>query len=181
MLQTFNIFVVGVVEMCGDYGNIAVVEGVDVGAGLAVVADKLAGEPPVRPADGVGAFLVAVGPESLRLTAHTHAFYLFVRQVGDVNVERSTFGQTVFQHIGHNLAHYRHACREIGVDVVVEQRETVNFKNVPTDVEELASNVVSSVKYYNLQGIPSCRPYQGMNIVVTRYANGKTRTEKKVM
>ena len=65
--------------------------------------------------------------------------------------------------------------------VVVEQRETVNYKNVPTDVEELAGKVVSSVTYYNLQGTPSQRPYQGLNIVVTRYANGKTRTEKKMM
>ena len=64
---------------------------------------------------------------------------------------------------------------------MVEQRETVNFKNVPTDVVELASNEVSSVTYYNLQGSPSYRPYEGMNIVVTRYANGKTRTEKKMM
>ena len=65
--------------------------------------------------------------------------------------------------------------------VVVEQRETVNFKDVPTDVEELASNVVSSVTYYNLMGTPSYQPFQGLNIVVTRYANGKTRTEKKMM
>ena len=64
---------------------------------------------------------------------------------------------------------------------VVEQRETVNFKNVPTDVEELAGKVVSSVTYYNLQGTPSQRPYQGLNIVVTRYANGMTTTEKKMM
>jgi hypothetical protein len=65
--------------------------------------------------------------------------------------------------------------------VVVEQRTTVNFKNVPTDVDELSSKVVSDVIYYNLQGTPSYRPYQGLNIVVTRYANGKTKTEKKIM
>ena len=65
--------------------------------------------------------------------------------------------------------------------VVVEQRTTVNYKNVPTDVDELSSKVVSDVIYYNLQGTPSSRPYQGLNIVVTRYANGKTKTEKKMM
>lgn len=64
---------------------------------------------------------------------------------------------------------------------VVEQRETVNFKNVPTEVDELASNVVADVTYYNLQGVPSSRPYQGMNIVVTHYANGKTVTKKIMM
>ena len=62
--------------------------------------------------------------------------------------------------------------------VVVEQKATVNFKGVPTYVKELNQDQVVSVTYFNLQGIPSNRPYQGMNIVVTRYANGKTVTEK---
>ena len=65
--------------------------------------------------------------------------------------------------------------------VVVEQRVTVNFKNVPTDVAELSAYTVADVTYYNLQGVPSSRPYQGLNIVVTRYANGKTVTEKKML
>ena len=64
--------------------------------------------------------------------------------------------------------------------VVVEQKATVNFKDVPTSVEELYQNQVESTVYFNLQGIPSNRPYQGLNIVVTRYANGKTVTEKIV-
>ena len=65
--------------------------------------------------------------------------------------------------------------------VVVERRVDVDFTNVPTDVDELANTQTLSVTYFNLQGIPSLRPYQGLNIVVTRYADGRITTEKKVM
>ena len=37
---------------------------------------------------------------------------------------------------------------------------------------------VVSVTYYNLQGVQSSRPFNGINIVVTRYSNGTTSTTK---
>jgi len=65
--------------------------------------------------------------------------------------------------------------------VIVEQRVMVNFSSVPTYIEEVAAGQVTSVTYYNLQGIPSSRPYKGLNIVVTHYARGRTTTEKVMM
>ena len=39
----------------------------------------------------------------------------------------------------------------------------------------------ATVTYYNLTGVPSATPYDGINIVVTRYGNGKTVSEKKIL
>lgn len=52
--------------------------------------------------------------------------------------------------------------------------------NVVTGVEEL--NVlmkdVESVRYYNIMGMESEKPFEGINIVVTRYTDGSTSTAK---
>jgi|GEM_PF-2437281 len=50
-----------------------------------------------------------------------------------------------------------------------------------TAVYELSydSNVVSTT-YYNMQGMQSSTPFEGVNIVVTRYSDGTTRTVKVV-
>ena len=78
--------------------------------------------------------------------------------------------------------HNRRIAEHGGKDyVVVEQRATVNFKNVPTYLEEMYGTMINNVTYYNLQGISSDKPFKGMNIVVTRYSNGKVTTEKKMM
>lgn len=39
---------------------------------------------------------------------------------------------------------------------------------------------VVSTLYYNVAGMPSLRPYDGLNIVVTRYSDGSTKTAKIV-
>lgn len=76
----------------------------------------------------------------------------------------------------------RRATEHGGKDyVIVEQRVKVNFSSVPTFVQELSADKVTSVTYYNLQGIASDNPYHGLNIVVTHYAGGRTTTEKKMM
>lgn len=53
-------------------------------------------------------------------------------------------------------------------------------ENVVTGVEEL--NVlmkdVESVRYYNIMGMESEKPFEGINIVVTRYTDGSTSTAK---
>lgn len=48
-----------------------------------------------------------------------------------------------------------------------------------TSVAELASSrVVESVRYYNIMGMESEQPFEGINIVVTRYSDGSSSTAK---
>ena len=51
--------------------------------------------------------------------------------------------------------------------------------DIPTAINgvEVMSNVVSK-KYYNSAGVESDKPFQGVNIVVTRYSDGSTTTTK---
>lgn len=54
-----------------------------------------------------------------------------------------------------------------------------------TSVEEVISNVnasrtVTGVRYYNLMGVESDKPFDGINIVVTTYSDG-SRTSRKVL
>ncbi len=44
--------------------------------------------------------------------------------------------------------------------------------------EIIANGEVESVTYYNIQGMESDKPFDGINIVVTRYSNGATTTTK---
>jgi len=61
---------------------------------------------------------------------------------------------------------------------VWETFETVTLTN-PTAVEELNVNRVETGKaYYNLQGMQSSEPFDGLNIVVTSYSDGTTSTSK---
>ena len=48
-----------------------------------------------------------------------------------------------------------------------------------TAVHEIVVNgKVESQIYYNVQGMQSDKPFDGINIVVTRYSNGATTTTK---
>ena len=49
-----------------------------------------------------------------------------------------------------------------------------------TGVEDLNVNEISNVKYVNLAGQVSDRPFDGMNIVVTRYSDGTTIVQKAI-
>ena len=49
---------------------------------------------------------------------------------------------------------------------------------VPTGIELLNARQVVGTKYYNVAGIESDTPFQGVNIVVTRYDDGSTTTTK---
>ncbi len=52
---------------------------------------------------------------------------------------------------------------------------------MPTSIECFqVDDEVQQVVYYNLQGIASTRPYSGVNVVVTRYKDGRTVTAKRV-
>lgn len=55
----------------------------------------------------------------------------------------------------------------------------VNFNDEPTAVEEVAAEkAVSNVTYYNVSGMASAEPFDGVNIVVTKYADGTKKVEK---
>ena len=55
----------------------------------------------------------------------------------------------------------------------------VNFNDKPTAVEEVAGEkAVSNVTYYNVSGVASAEPFDGVNIVVTKYADGTKKVEK---
>ena len=62
----------------------------------------------------------------------------------------------------------------------VVEKTIDNWSNIYVDVNELNINNEVSKTYYNALGIPSDKPYDGVNIVVTRYSNGATTTSKLV-
>lgn len=58
---------------------------------------------------------------------------------------------------------------------------SANGKDIVTGINELADIVyVVSTTYVNAQGMQSDKPFDGLNIVVTRYSDGTTRTTKLV-
>ena len=61
---------------------------------------------------------------------------------------------------------------------VVEVR--VPWENIPTSVTELNTSAEVSKTYFNAQGIQSDEPFDGVNIVITRYSDGTTKTTKVV-
>lgn len=55
----------------------------------------------------------------------------------------------------------------------------LNDQSVITAISDvMGSKAVSSVKYYNIMGVESNKPFDGVNIVVTRYSDGTTSTTK---
>ena len=63
--------------------------------------------------------------------------------------------------------------------IVEAVKDYVIDSQIPTDIKVVnAANEVVGVKYYNVAGIESDRPFQGVNIVVTRYSDGPTTTTK---
>ena len=65
---------------------------------------------------------------------------------------------------------------------IAENKITVTYnESVITAVNDvLESAQVVDVTYYNLMGIASDKPFAGVNVVVTRYSNGKSTVEKIV-
>lgn len=76
------------------------------------------------------------------------------------------------------------ASTEDGRDIFIAEAScTVRYTaNVPTSIDEInVEDYKATVTYYNLMGVASATPYDGINIVVTRYNNGKTISEKKIL
>ena len=62
-----------------------------------------------------------------------------------------------------------------GVKIVVKKNNTT-----PTAITDVNGKTVSSVKYVNLAGVESSKPFDGVNVVVTTYTDG-TRSAAKVV
>ena len=65
---------------------------------------------------------------------------------------------------------------------IAEKKVTVTYnESITTAINDvLESANVISVTYYNLQGMESNKPFNGLNVVVTRYDNGKATVQKVV-
>ena len=57
---------------------------------------------------------------------------------------------------------------------------TVDDAGIVTGIDNVSSKAVANVKYYNMAGIESDVPFQGVNIEVTTYTDG-SRTTRKIM
>ena len=65
--------------------------------------------------------------------------------------------------------------------IAEDVREVTFNGSIPTAVETIDTDAnVVSVTYYNAMGIASSRPHSGVNIVVTKYDNGKSSTQKLI-
>lgn len=63
----------------------------------------------------------------------------------------------------------------------VKQTMLTPNTSIPTAITTVNANAqVESVRYYNVAGIESSKPFAGMNIVVTRYNDGSVTTTKLV-
>ena len=60
----------------------------------------------------------------------------------------------------------------------LEQTSHIDDNGVITEVTRVGGREVTAVDYYNLAGQRSERPWQGINIVVTRYSDGTTQASK---
>lgn len=63
---------------------------------------------------------------------------------------------------------------------VVEKQVTIPLKDIDivTGIDNVTGKAVAGVKYYNVAGVESDRPFQGVNIEVTRYTDGSKSTRK---
>ena len=60
-----------------------------------------------------------------------------------------------------------------GVKIVVKQNN-----QTPTAITDIQNRTVTSVKYVNMAGQMSATPFEGVNVKVTTYSDGKTETVK---
>lgn len=63
---------------------------------------------------------------------------------------------------------------------VVEKQEIIPLQNIITGIDNVTGKAVANVKYYNMMGVESSVPFQGVNIEVTTYTDG-SRTSRKIM
>ena len=56
----------------------------------------------------------------------------------------------------------------------------VEMEEVATGISDIQTIGVKNVRYYNMAGMQSSKPFSGMNIVVTELNDGTTHTTKVV-
>ena len=56
----------------------------------------------------------------------------------------------------------------------------INWNEIPTSIFEVNAANEVNVTYINAQGLKSDKPFNGVNIVITRYSDGSTKTTKMV-
>ena len=64
-----------------------------------------------------------------------------------------------------------------------EMEVIVNWtgSGVPTSIDAIDGSEVKSTRYYNLMGVESATPFQGVNIIVKEYTNGSCELSKVIM
>lgn len=58
--------------------------------------------------------------------------------------------------------------------------DNVEWNDITTGINEVAASIPASKTYVNAQGQTSNKPFDGLNIVITRYSDGTTATYKLV-
>ena len=60
---------------------------------------------------------------------------------------------------------------------------TVNWTgaSVPTGIDIIGAGEIKATRYYNLMGVESATPFQGVNIIVKEYSDGTRDTSKVIM
>ena len=69
---------------------------------------------------------------------------------------------------------------EAGAPLYYVVEEIIPWENIPTNVAEISVAQEGVSTFYNAQGIKSDKPFDGVNIVVTTYSDGSTKTTKVV-
>ncbi len=79
-----------------------------------------------------------------------------------------------------DVAPYTEGQENVPAYIVYPLNAAENASGIVTSVEELnvSMKAVESVRYYNIMGMESEKPFEGINIVVTRYTDGSTSTAK---
>ena len=106
----------------------------------------------------------------------------------DASVGRNgsiTFGATQSAHIQFLVRfYYRKAgmgtLRDNTAPMYYVVERLVDWTNISTGIDEINYSNEVSRTYYNAQGIASDKPYDGVNIVITRYSDGTVKTTKVV-
>ena len=102
---------------------------------------------------------------------------------GDADANTLAFGATYNATIGFLVRFYYKVPDAAKADgeykyYVVEQ--FIPWDNIETGVAEISIAGEGVNTYYNAQGLKSDKPFDGVNIVVTRYSDGSTKTTKIV-
>ena len=104
--------------------------------------------------------------------------------LGSLATNALAFGATNSANISFVVRYYYKAVNPAKADAdapmyyVVEK--TIEWTDITTSINEINASVEVSKTYYNAQGVQSDKPFDGVNIVVTTYSDGSTRTAKVV-